>query len=262
MRRSRSVGTRRAVAGYRKTVGQLEDILAAMSPAHDYRAFTVTTSSGNISTVPNQGSAGGNLAVVSSTIAEPAVDAALLGELSITISNRTLQSSLAPAAFGFCHNGVGGHTFCVFVPTTAASRCVWATRSFAGTERGAGFFYQSTQSINFQASNGTNNIFAHASGAASVPLNAGALIENSYIESRAPFEAVTTRGSAGTLINATNTGAAPSASDPTSTLRIGNSSGDILVGECRWARWIGFDRVLSDADRAKVLTLLARRYGV
>lgn len=245
-----------------KSVAQLEVMLAAMAPAHDYGAHSVTLSGADIATVPNAGSAGGNLAVVSSTIAGPATDAALLGQLSIAISNRTLQSSLAPAAFSFAHNGLGGHTFCVFVPTNAASRCVWATRSFAGTERGAGFFYQATQSINYQASNGTNNIFAHASGAATVALNAGALIENSYIESRAPFEASTTRGSAGTLINATNTGAAPSASDPTSTLRIGNSSGDILVGECRWARWIGFDRVLSDHERAKVLLLLNKRYGV
>ncbi len=242
-------------------VAKLEAALAALLPTHDYDSSNYTLSGANLSTIPNRGSAGGQMTVVAGTIAEPSADSALLGEKSwIAPGGQTIQSSLAASAFKFLHDGTGCHTFCVYVPTVAATRGVWATRSFAGTEVGAGVFYQSTSSFNCQTANGTANLYIHAGANGSTPINTGALLEHSYLEG-APTEAFTYRNG-GALINSGNTAAAPSAADPTSTLRMGDSAGSSVSGQGRYARWIGFARVLSASEQATVRSLLTTRYGV
>jgi hypothetical protein len=260
MRRSRY---RRATQKSVVTIASLESALAAMAPAHDYRSDLYTLSGANLATIPNQGSAGGQLSVVAGTIAEPSADAALRGEKSwIAPGGQTVQSSLAVSAFRFVHDGTGAHTFCVYVPISAATAGIWATRAFTGTEIGAGVFYQASQSINFQVYNGSASEYLHASGGGTAPINAGCLIESSYLEGRAPFEADTRLGSAGALVNSTNTTNAPAAGDAVGTLRIGDSVGGAVQGRGRYARWIGFNRVLSSTEQATVRALMALRYGV
>jgi hypothetical protein len=105
----------------------------ALLPLHRYRVSQAATSGGNVTNVPNEGSAGGQLNMAAGTLTPTAVTA-LKSQPGVVFSGtQELQSSLAAAAWTFMSNGSDFTAYSVSLTMSAMLRTyAAATSGFPG----------------------------------------------------------------------------------------------------------------------------------
>lgn len=224
-------------------------------PAYQFRADTVDLSGVNVASIPNR--RGSDALVLSAgTLAAPVRSGAFRSKYSLLFnSSQWLDSDIAPAAWSFGHNGDGVHVFHVSSPNTTSGTKVWL-----GTQTGSG-------SIGFSIANANALMQARVGNGANIvnafggTLAAGVAASRDfyYGESASP-EYVLRNGQ--TLLASGSTTGAPSASDPTGTLRLGAQTDGANGAIGVWSESIIFDRVLAPADEEIVYHYLYARYGV
>jgi hypothetical protein len=223
-----------------------------------YRADTFTPSGANLASLQNRGTAGSaDMSVIAGTVVAPVADSAIGGRFSFTMSGtQRLQSALASSAYKFLHDGTGCYGYAVFVRTDASNtRMLMATANSAG---GIGVHvYQSAAGFGFSVANGGGFTYG-LSGAAGV-LNTLCVLEFSYAEASTPKTALYDRG---TLLGSGSAGGAPSALDPTGTLRIGATANDGLGYIGRIAEVMCTAGVPTATDRARYLSYISLMYGL
>jgi hypothetical protein len=239
-----------------------ETLVASYAPRHWYRGDTYTLSSGNLATLTNRGSAGGNLAMTSGTIPEPAARAMLGGRKAVALNGSAwLDSSLPASEFTFLNNAVACEVWTVYEPGVAAGANVvmstmsgsiangWATRSnpITGTSE---FFVRN----------------ASAWVAASLAGTAGKTGTPSYhrMSLKAAGPVVWDNEHNGTLIASSSAALVntPNSGAPPFTLRLGAYCDGTGATDAKVAEVLMFDRVLTDNERQDVREYIAAYYGI
>lgn len=232
--------------------------IAALAPAHWYRADTYALSGGNLATLTNRGSAGGALSVTAGTLAEPAVDASFGGQRTIAFTgSQKLTSGSAASAFKFLHDGTGAEAFVVFVndAPSATDRYILATSTASTTQVGYAMLARGPASDNvaIYVPNGSGQSYYEPipNTASGTPL---------YIHSTLKT-GLTPQAGRGTALNNFTAAASFSSSDPTQTLTIGTNTGTAYA-IARVADVLLFPRILSAAEREVVRDYIRVRYGI
>lgn len=234
--------------------------VAALAPLHWYDAASVTPSGPNLLSMTNLGSAGGTITVGAGTVLLPTADAALDGKPSITLDgvNHYLTSSLPASAWRFLHDGTGAEVFCVFVPTGLPTNQVYWATGAAGNGVGAAH-YSSNTLLSYLVQNGT--------GTTAQLVNLGALVVGTPVYTDSTFGLSETPDMVNRLKSVpVSTGAditlTPAAGDALSTLRIGANYAGGQRCSMRLAAWIGFNRVLTPAQRITMQQYMTTRWGL
>lgn len=238
-----------------------DGIIAGLNPRHWYRADTYTLSGGSIATLPNRNTVvGGAMTVGAGTIAAPTPEAPLGGAPALSIlPTNFLQSNQAASEFRYLHNGTGAETWCVFTPGTGVARAIWATKAFAAAnETGAGQLHQ-TGFPRIVSSTGNGAVELGQITMSGGALGVGTYTTAVYKESE-PNEILASILDSYGVVAAT--AGAPAAGDAQSTLRIGRSALDAVLGEMRFAEFLSFNRVLTPYERQLVREYIQTRYGI
>lgn len=235
-----------------------EDIVA-LAPRHWYRGDGYVPSGGNLGGLTNRNTTvGGQLNVTAGTVALPAADAALNGQLSVALTGTQWLDSDSPAVdFGFLHNGSGGAIVLIGVSTSDTASIPIATQS-----GGNGVGMQLTLNAGagqYVVRDGAQIMVNSASVAGMFPLNTPSFAVLSYKENVSPEWAMHVRESVrltGTsLIN-------PTLSTPTIPLRIGAQGGGGAPTSMRITDVMVFDYVPSEAQLQTIRDYIRVRYGV
>lgn len=245
-------------------VNAVDADITTLAPRHWYRADTYTSSGTSLTALTNKGSGGGQMAVVGATITVPAADVMLNGQSSVTIAPspvQCLESSLASSSFSYLHDGTGAEVWSVFVPTGGAQRSIWSTRALQNNaEIGLGCQYTGPSPMSFYLplSNGTATI-----GQPIVSTTAGYGIptcQNARYQENIAVEIIQEVN--GQPVSVVATSAAPVSTAPQSTLRIGATTGNTILGEMRFADFLSWNRILTESERQKVRDYIRTRYGI
>lgn len=236
--------------------GPAPPTIASLSPLHRYRASQAATSGGNVVSVPNEGSGGGQLNVNAGTLVAPAADAQLNNALSVAFTGtQQLLSSLPASAWKLLHDGTTITAYLVGVST--GSLGVFAgTYATAATVGGRITF--SASSSSYQCAAGGSVTTLTASGAGQVNTNVGH-ISRALVGSALTPDCTLFRN--GAQVQTANYTTGPSAADPGSTLSVGRYPASSFTNG-RWAEFLLFDRALNASELAAVDAEFFTTYGV
>jgi hypothetical protein len=240
---------------------RVDSIVAGLTPRHWYRADTVTLAGANLATMPNRGTAGGQLNVTAGVLAAPTADATLGGAPSVRLTGtQWLDSDLPASEFLFLHDGTGNDVFVVYVPTAAAGSFLMATASAASNTL-AGVTYQiaASQGMRVYCGNGSALLYDSTEIGGSFPLGQAGLLEHSYLEGGAP-EIFSANASAVHRAFATSLG--PNAGDPSTGFRLGSVGSGAIPARAHIAEVVMFDKRLPPYERQQVREYIEARYGI
>ncbi len=227
--------------------------IAAIGPAHRYRASQATTSGGNIVSIPNEGAAGGQLNVGDGTLAQPTADAALNNAPSVAFTGtQSLVSSLPTSAFAPYNNG--DDFTAVFVASIAVSGMLQA-HTFASGALGPGFRQGVTTGVvSGLVNNGASNVVVASASAGGVGANVN------RFEMRGAQGSRTYRNGALIAGPVTPTGAFNTAASYV-PLMIGRNTAGGFNNNARFAEIILFPRALTTLELTVVDAEIFAAYG-
>jgi hypothetical protein len=230
------------------------------APSYQFRADTVTLSSGNVATIRNRRGADA-LVVSAGTLAAPASDALFGGAQSIAFTGtQWLDSNLAASAWKFLHDGTGCEVFLVVARTGVGVGTAPRIVTNIGAS-GPGFYITQAQTpvTNATVNNYNGSAFSYQlTDTGALPLNAATYV-NCFHQENAPIEAQAFWKE--TAIASASTSNAPSSSNG-QTLRLGGGIDQAWNFEGKFAELLIFPRVLHEYERQIVREYIAARYGI
>lgn len=227
--------------------------IAGLLPQHRHRASQAATSGGNVVSIPNEGSAGGALSVVSGTLAAPVADALLSNAPSVSFTgSQEMRSSLPANAFKRYHDGSVFTAY--FIGVTPASSSLSVT-TYATVLTGPGLrLTHGVGNTTFAIANGVNSPSPVGLSSACSP-NTPYCTRHTF----AGGQATQFRGGVAVAGPSAPTNALSSA-DPAYALTLGRWP-TLAFGQGRFAEVIIFDRALSAPELAVVDAEIFATYG-
>lgn len=242
------------------SVSALDKGILALSPFSWPRADYYATSGGKITALSDRAMPGHTYAQASGVLqaADPAVDALLNGQLSVTFNGSfRYQSSLAAAQWAHFHDGTGYEMFFPFVPTSTSLGYLWATYPQTGAAAGSATFRNGTgQPMGVR--NATTAIVSSVNHG-TLANNTASYLNSYYASASTPQYSVALKEVVGA--SGTPTGA-PSVAAASGAFMLAAATDGQFPGFFRWAEALIFKRVLSSADRAQVRAYLSARYAL
>ncbi len=232
--------------------------IASLLPRIRFRASQAATSAGNVVSVPNEGSAGGQLNVAAGTLAAPVADAIFNGQPSLVFSGtQEISASFAAALATFMHNGTPATMYAVSAGTSGALHIT----NFTTATSVPGFRF----TLNASLSSGALLIGA---GTASIPVSSNvvgyspgtAAIARAILNSAGSPQWSHARN--GVVIGSGSFATANATAAPTYPLTIGRIPNGGTFQSGRFAEFIAYDRVLTVPELAVVDAELFATYGV
>lgn len=234
--------------------------ISALSARHRYRASQAAVSGGNVTNVPNEGAAGGQLNVSAGTLAAPVPDARVNNQPIVRhTGTQSLTSSLAASEFTFEHDGSGFTGYLVGASTGNAATSGMLAMTFAASASQSGanirIYGLSAGSTTFVIARGANPTAVNSAPAGYAP--------NTFTVLRVTLSSAGwTQAVAGVVVaQSASFAGALSASAPAFPLTVGRIPGSsFLAGDL--AEILLFDRVLSAQDMAAVDAEMFATYGL
>jgi hypothetical protein len=223
---------------------------------HNYDANSNVSSAGSLVSLPNLGSAGGQMDVTAGTLVEPVAKASLNGHKAVSFTTtQRLASSLAESAWNFVYDGTGVYSLMIFTPTSlAATGCLYATLLGAAQ----------WMDLRYNAGGGTAlRNFKSAGGATVCDLSPGTLTVNvpnkfvyAYSSALSPNIATRVNSTVATSAQLTTPGTGDSG-----ILTVGMLSGGAWGASIDLARLLFWNRRLSSTEESWLLAYVRDRYG-
>lgn len=230
--------------------------IAGLLPRHRYRASQAATSGGNVVNLPNEGTAGGTLDVVTGTLAAPTADPAFANALSVAFTgSQEMRGSFAPSGYKFLNDG---SPFTVYMVGLAAQAQALIATTFAAVPPALGFrtgIAQSNTSITL-----TDGI--NAPTPATIVVTGATAGVGTCTRSDLAGGAVTHSRNGALVAGPTALSAPLANSDPSYAFTIGRiPNGGTFSNGSRLAEFIAFDRALTAPEMAVVDAELLATYG-